>query len=69
MTNLLRIGGAKGELLGGKHVLTSVVDGTRLKGIRSEFALQFVDQLHIEPKGEGFFGGEDNYQISRVLST
>ena len=69
MTNLLGIGGAERELPGAKHVFSSVIDSTRGKGFGGNFCLQSINQLHVEPKGEGFVGGEDDYQISRVLST
>lgn len=69
MTNLLGIGGAERKLLGAKQVFAPVIDSARGKNLWGDFGLQLSDQLHVEPKRKCFVGGEDDCQISRVLST
>ena len=67
-TDLLGSRLAEWEHPGGKHVFSSVIDGTRRKDFWSNLGLQASDQLHVEPQGEHPFGWQDDYRIPRLVN-
>ena len=71
VTDLLRIGVAKGKTPGSKQILPSVVDRAWGEDFRSYVILQPRDQFNVEPEREDLVtvARRDDYGISRVLST
>lgn len=67
-TDLLRAGLAQWKHPGGKHILSSVVDGTRRENVRSYFGLQPGDQIHVESQRKNPLRGQDDCWVSRPVN-